>query len=167
MVNVRNAKRILHLNKPRYNMQRSLFAAAGILLSFALSAQITINNSMTPQEYVENVLVGGGVEISNVTYNGVLNAPAGEPAIGSFTSNNTVLVLDSGLVLASGGVTQIPTGGPWSGGSGAGSDPDLVMIASGQGTNPSIYDKSVLEFDFIPTGDTISFNYVFASSEYN
>src|SRR5690606_39091386 len=41
------------------------------------------------------------------------------------------------------------------------------MIASGQGTNPSIYDKSVLEFDFIPTGDTISFNYVFASSEYN
>jgi gliding motility-associated-like protein len=42
-----------------------------------------------------------------------------------------------------------------------GTDPDLQSITPNQ-----IYDECVVEFDFIPTGDTIKFNYVFASEEY-
>lgn len=40
-------------------------------------------------------------------------------------------------------------------------DPDLNAIANGSVTN-----GIVLEFDFIPSGDTLSFNYMFGSDEY-
>ncbi|MDQ3101883.1 MAG: choice-of-anchor L domain-containing protein, partial [Bacteroidota bacterium] len=138
-----------------------LFLPALMVGGLAFS-QITVDNSLTPQEYVEQVLVGGGVQVMNVTYNGQANTPAGQDAIGSFQSMNTILPLDSGLVLSSGGVLGIPTGGSFASGSGLSQDPDLLSL-SGQ---LSINDQSILEFDFIPTGDTISFNYIFASYEY-
>lgn len=54
-------------------------------------------------------------------------------------------------------------GGNDLGGTGnSGYDPDLVAISS----NPNLYDQCILEFDFTPVGDTISFNYIFASEEY-
>ncbi len=40
-------------------------------------------------------------------------------------------------------------------------DPNLVAIANGQ-----LYNGVVLEFDFVPSGDTINFSYVFGSEEY-
>ena len=42
-----------------------------------------------------------------------------------------------------------------------GTDTDLQSITPNQ-----IYDECIIEFDFVPEGDTISFNYVFASEEY-
>ena len=42
-------------------------------------------------------------------------------------------------------------------------DSSLNTLASGSTT----YDASVLEFDFIPQGDTLKFEYVFASEEYH
>ncbi len=128
-----------------------------------LRAQIVIDNSLTPQEFVEQILVGTGVSVSNVTYNGQANAPGGQVAIGSFTSANTILPLANGLVLASGGVNQIPTGSTiFDPGSGLSGDPDLLLL-SGQA---SINDYSILEFDFVPLGDTIKFDFVFGSTEY-
>ena len=41
-------------------------------------------------------------------------------------------------------------------------DPDLDQLSTFN-TN----DAAVLEFDFIPTGDSLSFNYSFGSDEYN
>ena len=46
---------------------------------------------------------------------------------------------------------------------GIGSDPDLVAATSPNGT---LMDSSMLEFDFVPTTNQISFNYLFASEEY-
>jgi hypothetical protein len=42
-----------------------------------------------------------------------------------------------------------------------GNDLDLQSLISG-----TQYDKCVVEFDFVPMGDTLRFNYVFASEEY-
>ena len=41
-------------------------------------------------------------------------------------------------------------------------DNDLRALAN----NAPVYDASVLEFDFVPTTDTVKFRYVFASEEY-
>ena len=46
---------------------------------------------------------------------------------------------------------------------GTGSDPDLLAITS---PGNDIQDISILEFDFVPTGDSLKFNYVFGSEEY-
>jgi gliding motility-associated-like protein len=44
----------------------------------------------------------------------------------------------------------------------AGVDPDLAAI-----TPNTVYDEAILEFDFVPQGDSIEFQYVFASEEYD
>ncbi len=139
-----------------------------ILTALAMApavAQLNVNTSMTPAQLVQNVLVGGGVVVSNVTYNGaVMTTP--QDGSGSFTNgNSTNLGLNAGLILSSGLATSIP--GPASNfGSdqlGTGSDPDLLAITT---PGNDINDKAVLEFDFIPNGDSLKFSYVFGSEEY-
>lgn len=128
-------------------------------------AQLNITTTMTPQQLVQDVLVGGGVTVSNVTYNGVaVTTP--QDGSGSFTGgNSTNLGLDAGLILSS-GLALSSAGNANDFGSdqlGTGSDPDLVDITT---PGNDINDRAVLEFDFIPTGDSLKFNYVFGSEEY-
>lgn len=128
-------------------------------------AQMNVNTAMTPAQLVQNVLVGGGVSVSNVTYNGVVvNLP--QDGSGSFTNgNSTNLGLDAGLILSSGLASNIPGPSSYFGSDvlNTGSDPDLLAITT---AGNSINDKSILEFDFVPNGDSLKFNYVFGSEEY-
>jgi gliding motility-associated-like protein len=131
--------------------------------AFLLQAQLTVNTSMTPTQLVQNVLVGTGVTVSNVTYTG------GIDAIGQFTtgSSPTNLGLSSGVIMSSGVVNGSPAIGSsssnqQSGTNGGGSDADLLNLVPGY----TINDASVLQFDFIPLSDTIKFRYVFGSEEY-
>jgi len=131
-------------------------------------AQLNVSTALTPEQLVQDVLLGGGVTVSNVTYNGwaVFQPQAGS---GSFTNGSTTnLGLDAGIILSSGLATSAvgPAGDQYtiaSDATGTGSDPDLLAI-----TTPGnlINDKAILEFDFVPTGDSLDFNYVFASEEY-
>ncbi|MCC6600916.1 MAG: choice-of-anchor L domain-containing protein [Crocinitomicaceae bacterium] len=127
-------------------------------LSFS---QLTVDNSVNGPDGVQNILLGQGVTASNITFASV------NDQIGSFTCTGCNLNLASGLVMGSGNVSGAP--GPNNSSSfsltpasgwGA-SDPDLFML-SGFGLN----DAAVLQFDFIPTGDSIKFKFVFASDEY-
>ena len=149
-------------------MQKSI---QGLILSFLLLpiislGQLSVNNtSMTVEQYVQNVLLGGGVSISNVQFNGGA-ANINNHQVGSFNDPNNNIGLSSGLILGSGNVqmaAQQNTGtASFLGGTGnPGTDADLQSITLNQ-----IYDECVIEFDFVPDGDTISFNYVFASEEY-
>lgn len=132
-----------------------------------LNAQLVVNNTtMTPQQLVQNVLVGGGVTVSNVTFNGLPGNTITNQA-GTFNGSASNVGLNSGIIIGAGNVMVAPgpnnQGGATLGGSfTVTNEPDLDMIS----TNV-LYDKAVLEFDFIPIGDSISFRYVFASEEYN
>ncbi len=130
---------------------------------FSLKAQLVVNTgAMTPTQYVQNVLLGGGVTVSNVTFSGQ------SYQIGTFDATNTnpYIGLDNGIIMASGDV-NVAVGPNNNTGANIGNpgfgvnDPDLDVLA-GVGTN----DAAVLEFDFIPTGDTVKFNFVFGSEEY-
>ncbi len=129
--------------------------------------------SMTVEQYVQDVLLGSGIQASNITFNGCVDQ------IGYLQNGNSInLGLESGIVLASDHAFNIMPGSgnfldatvcPTSGG-----DPDLLSIANsvppliGQSfTVSSINEQAILEFDFVPTGDTLRFRYVFASVEYN
>ncbi len=136
-----------------------------VIVPFFTFGQVTVNNSMTVAQYVQNVLVGNGVTVSNIQYNGASAATVQEQ-VGSFNDANSSTGLPNGLIMGSGDVQMagfLNTGGGVNlGGSGnLGVDIDLQSITSSQ-----IYGECVIEFDFIPQGDTISFNYVFASEEY-
>lgn len=144
-------------------MNKSILFFAILFMGFTLNAQVTItptNNAAQLAQY----LVGNGVTISNP----ILNcgaAPAGGVNYGSgiFTVTSSNLGLDSGIILTSG--TAAAAAGPVanfaSSGTGNGGDPDLTQLIGG-----ATFDKCILEFDFVTTGDSVKFDYVFGSEEY-
>ncbi len=145
-------------------MMRSILLTALLLIPFIGQAQLVVGQSQTASALVQNVLLGNGVQVSNITFNGQ-PGNAVFPQIGSFDATNANIEIDSGIILASGGV-QVAIGPNNIGSASAAvpanfSDPDLQVLA---GTN--INDAAVLEFDFIPSGDMISFSFVFGSEEY-
>ncbi|KXJ04386.1 hypothetical protein AC249_AIPGENE9558, partial [Exaiptasia diaphana] len=127
-------------------------------------AQLVTSNAMTPQQLVNNVLIGGGVTASNIQYTGSANA------IGHFDGVNCNVGLDSGIILTTGTILDVPADqGPHGpndlGGAGVdNNEPGEPLLAAAAG-NPS-FNAAKLEFDFVPQSDTIKFNYVFASEEY-
>ncbi|MFN3343172.1 MAG: choice-of-anchor L domain-containing protein [Flavobacteriales bacterium] len=148
---------------------KKLFLASITLLSCSNAfSQLVVNNTtLTPTQLVQNVLVGTGVTVSNVTFNG---APGNTVTVqaGQFNGSSSNIGLAGGIILASGNA-QVAVGPNNNGGASQGppqgilaTDPDLAAITPNQ-----IYDQAVLEFDFVPIGDSISFRYVFASEEYN
>lgn len=134
-------------------------------LSVVGYSQVTVNNNLTVEQYVQNVLLGSGVTVTNIEYNGV-PANVVQESIGEFTDPTGTIGLMGGFIMGSGDVqlAESPNiGNSFSlGGTGdPGVDTDLQSITANQ-----IFDEAVIEFDFIPSGDTISFRYVFASEEY-
>ena len=135
-----------------------LFAFFVAFLSTGLKAQLTVGGPGSPTSLVQNTLVGTGVTVNNVTFNG------SGIAYGTFNGANSNIGLPSGVIITTGSRSIAP--GPnniASAGVDNGVPGDLTLTAiSGFDT----YDASVLEFDFIPQSGQISFNYVFASEEY-
>lgn len=115
-------------------------------------------NTLTANDLV-TALVGPGVTTSNVSFLGA------NVAGGTFSGGAGIIGFNSGVILSSGNIASVP--GPNDLGNtttnnGEPGDPDLNAIISGT------QDRAVLEFDFTCTGtQTISFQYVFTSEEYN
>lgn len=155
-------------------MKKSFLLLSAFLLSLSLFSQVTVSNTApynSPTHLVNNVLAGNGVTASNITFSGQA-AQIGFFKDGLLGAPN--LGIDSGIVISSGDVNDIPPGGnqPDQGQYAAPGDNDLLTIAQSVTTNPQsnqitvTQDAAALEFDFVPVGDTIEFRFVFASEEY-
>ncbi|MCX6291221.1 MAG: choice-of-anchor L domain-containing protein [Bacteroidetes bacterium] len=135
------------------------FLLTGTFFFHTADAQLTVNNGMTPQQLVQNVLLGTGVTVSNISFTG---APL---AIGTFNGTSSNIGLANGILMTTGWISLAPgpnIGGGTGNDNGLPGDPLLSMLSQ-----DSTYDAAILEFDFIPYADTIRFRYVFASEEYN
>ncbi len=142
-----------------------------LFLKTEVLAQLQITGANNAVQLAQK-LVGEGVIISNVSFTGNMLMT------GFFINEGgTNIGIDSGIVLTSGraktrqpdigvdgdGVTaaqSVLANNMW----GLPGDPDLAA-AIGLPVG-SLHDACVLEFDFIPLGDSINFNYVFGSEEY-
>lgn len=110
-----------------------------------------------PVTLVQQVLIGQGVQTSNITYSGHIEAR------GSFSGYSN-LGIESGVILTSG--KAVLSVGPNNSGSkefiaNTPGDDALNQLCGGT-TN----DACVLEFDFIPQSNIVEFRYVFGSEEY-
>lgn len=135
------------------------------------SAQLIITPNTSAQALAQQ-LVGTGVTISNASFTGTFEMSAFFKNLGGNNIN-----IDSGIVLTSGRAKTI-NGGNGVNGNGTTQaqnihannrwnlpgDPDLAN-AIGSPVN-GLHDACVLEFDFVPLGDSIKFNYIFSSEEY-
>ncbi|MCT4559871.1 MAG: choice-of-anchor L domain-containing protein, partial [Crocinitomicaceae bacterium] len=136
-----------------------------LMISFTVNGQITVTNTQTPSQLVQNVLIGTGIGVSNITLNGTAaNANSVHTQIGYFEDGNSTFPIARGVVMSTGNISTLPgTANQFSSSNGPSnmSDPDLVAISG-----VTINDAMILEFDFVATGDSMRFNYMFGSEEY-
>lgn len=128
-----------------------------------LSPLALINTSQNSDAnfLIREVFIGGDCfDVSGITQTGT------SIQTGTFANGSTTVNLEDGVVISTGDIGIIP--GPNSGSNSgfdnntSGSDSDLDAISSGG----ALFDIASIEFDFQPTLDQVSFEYVFASDEY-
>ncbi|MEX1188665.1 MAG: choice-of-anchor L domain-containing protein [Bacteroidia bacterium] len=160
-------------------MRKSFIRFFALLLFVfqSISSIAQLNITIAPaQNLVEDVLVGSGVSVSNVTTVGDIEQ------VGTFNGGNSVnLGIENGVVMTAGNLqAQLDINGPDYIGApadagtvsssidnGVEDDPDLNAILGSFGVPQATNNVSVIEFDFVPSGDSLAFNYVFASEEFD
>lgn len=161
-----NMKKIIHT--------LVLFALVAVAFPCRISAQLSVTtgtnfpSGWTADSLVRNILLGEGVDVYNVKFNGsagVINCTS----IGYFSTgvNSTNLGMDEGIIMGTGNVTMAIGPNNSAGQSNSTgictSYPDSSLSAV---STQTLNDCAVLEFDFLPKSDSIKFEYVFASEEY-
>lgn len=124
---------------------------------------IDVDNTYTAQQLVEDVLISSDcLEISNISGTSV----EGFTGMAYFEKGFSNFHFESGIVLSTGNTDNL-TAMPFisSSDNGNAGDEDLAEVIVNDGVE--LYDNaSVLEFDFVPLIDEISFDFIFASNEY-
>ena len=139
-----------------FTMKKIAFLLCFLIISQLSRAQVTVTPNSVATDLAQTLL-GTGVTLSNATLN------CGAVGSGIFLTTASNLGLDSGIVLTSGSalLSAGTVASFASAGTGNGADPDLTTLIGG-----STFDKCILEFDFVTVGDTVKFDYVFGSEEY-
>ncbi len=132
------------------------------IFSSGESDEFAVNSDVTAEDLV-TALLGPGVAISNISLTGA------DVAGGTFNGGSVAgLGIEAGVILATGNITNAlpPNDSSGEGDSlGQPGDPilDAILNDPAQDTN----DAVVLEFDVVASDSELSFNYIFASEEYN
>lgn len=124
------------------------------------NAQLFVDTVYSVPQMVTDFFGNTCTAISNITYQGT------NQTMNFFDGSNSNVGLTMGILLTSGQVMGAVTNNLYSPVSTAfysPGDSSLDQLVSGSITN----DASVIEFDITPTVDTMFFEYVFASEEYN
>lgn len=140
-------------------MKKFLFFVCSIVFSVSLlnAQSITTNSNVPLESLIGDTLVNGCIQVSNITAN--------NGAKGYFRKGDSQFPFNSGIILATGSISNAQ--GPNSSGSagnsvGSGSDPDLQALIPSY----TINDASVIQFDFIPAENVVTFRYIFGSEEF-
>ncbi|HWI52182.1 MAG TPA: choice-of-anchor L domain-containing protein [Symbiobacteriaceae bacterium] len=116
---------------------------------------VTDISAGSPESLVGTLLGANPMPVSNIRYTG---APL---AAGQFTGGSGIIGFESGIILSSGYVRNVM---------GPNQTDDITGKTNQPGDDdlgPGTFDAAVLEFDFVPSSGSISFQYVFSSDEYN
>ncbi|MDG1262476.1 MAG: choice-of-anchor L domain-containing protein [Flavobacteriales bacterium] len=134
------------------------------------SAQLQVDTEISTEQLVQDFLLGSGILIENVTVQGA------DVQTGMFSFAPESVGMESGIVMSTASASNLMAPGSFDDvpfGEGVAGDEDLIMISNlvpvyiGESFNIlSANDMCVIEFDFIPLADSLAFNYVFGSNEY-
>ena len=144
-----------------------LFGIREVSAQLQVTQGLSLPAGWTIDSLVQNVLVGQGVTVSNVRFNGSTGAVASN-AIGRFSTGatSTNLGITEGIIIGTGAVSYaVGQESSATHSSSAGTNYSCAELMNYAG-NTAVNDCAVLEFDFVPLSDSIKFRYVFASEEY-
>ena len=149
-------------------VKRFLFILFLCCLSAKMNAQvITIDDTKTPTQLIENILINSScANASNSTGRGD-TFRLGKQSFAYFNSNGSSFPFREGIVLATS--TAQSAIGPFVSNPNDGSDDSISWGRDtdlDQTLGINSINTTVLEFDFIANTSSLSFNYIFASNEY-
>ncbi len=127
--------------------------------------QITVDNSISAQQLIQNNLVQGCVEVSNIAsnVNGTVN---NLNSFGYFEQNNSSFPFQNGIIISTGSASSagnaINANTLNEGENNWGTDPDLEAALGLTNT----LNATSIEFEFTTISNLIQFNYILASEEY-
>lgn len=128
--------------------------------TFEVSAQLVVNSNVSPSQLIGNELISKNSGITIIS-----STAFGNPQqFGTFKTSATHIDIREGVIISTGyakdaeGPNDRSNVGTRLVGKG---DEELTHLAKNQ-----TFDAAILQFDFIPKSDQISFEYVFASEEY-
>ena len=127
---------------------------------------IAVDETLTAQQLVEDILINSScASVSNISVSGGSFA-SGEKSWGFFSGNSSTFPFQNGIILATGKISNAPGPNTYlsddGGNMGWDGDQDLNQALNLSNT----FNATVLEFDFIPLGNTISFDFIFSSEQY-
>jgi gliding motility-associated-like protein len=121
---------------------------------------IDAEGGISAEALIRDVLIGGNCfDVSNI------QAIGPDQGRGRFFGGASSIGIEEGIVFSTGNIRNIlgPNNRPNTGSNlDADGDPDLRQLVNDQAIN----DAVGIQFDFVPTADTVRFRYVFASEEY-
>lgn len=124
-------------------------------------APLKVTGGVAATSLVRNTLIGGDCfDVTNITSVGNANSR------GTFSAGTSSINIADGVVLCTGDVNELP-------------GPNVLVDADGGFANDNTddadlkklignnqFDLSKIEFDFVPTANTLKFEFVFGSEEY-
>ncbi|WP_396600440.1 choice-of-anchor L domain-containing protein [Algibacter sp. R77976] len=133
--------------------------------NFVFAQQISIDDSVGLQPLIENNLVNGCVNISNIS-SSVNGASSGFASYAYFERGSSNFPFENGIMLSTGGATSggnaVRTPILSEGSNTWGTDPDLETALGITNT----LNATSIEFDFTSISNQFQFNYILASEEY-
>ena len=140
------------------SMNRNLIVASFLFAACPSWAQLAVNSQTDLQQLAE-AISGPGVRITNPTID------CHAQGFGEFTYTGTSLDVNEGVLLTTGTIANAV-------------GPNLVSNRTFEQNRPgnailntvtgrTTFDACRFEFDIIPGGDTLEFNFAFSSEEYN
>lgn len=139
-------------------MKKIVASILTALIAMHLSyGQLSVTTGLTNVQ-LENLLAGLGVTISNVTINCHSNA------YGEF-SGTSEIPITHGLMMTTGLIDTVLLG-PNNIGSASGDNLFMGDVDLTNDAGVQTYNACVIEFDCVPAGDTLEFNFGFGSEEY-
>lgn len=141
-------------------MCKKTLGALIVLLIFSsgmANAQLVINNGGSAQD-LANLLEGQGIQITNPVINCANNG------WGTYNSNVPNFTSEEGIILSTGRVVDAVGPNLTESRSTNFGTPGSSLLTAVSGF--STYDACTFEFDIVPQGDTLKFDFVFASEEY-
>lgn len=134
------------------------------LLTFSAQAQYIVTNSnFTAQQLVEDILIDSPCAVvSNFT---ISSNPDGEPGYAYFTNDSPNFPFSEGVLLTTAPASFSQGPNSYLIDAGLPSWPGDVDVEQALQIGPT-FNATILEFDFVPQSNKISFRYVFQSEEY-
>ena len=139
-------------------MKKILYSILFVASALTSQAQFVVDSILDQSSALENLFLANGIFVNNISFTG------DTAQFGTFTGGDVVnLGISNGIVMSNGHAQYVMADNQSSLANVGGLSNNLDLNTL---TGFSTYDLAQMDFDFVATGDSMTFQFVFGSQEY-